>query len=187
MKKFISLIALVGIIAACTPEKIDTAFKLAGAKVTVNVEVVDLINGGKYAGSYDVTSTFGTVSSDKATITYQAPEDKPISAGDYTVTVTGPKLAKDYSAKFSVPAILAGGEATIHVVVPVGEPINGWEPDYDYDFDNMTDGETTYFLKNESGYDKYAYSHNGIDEWYYNNSEYRLEGVALYTGRDERC
>ena len=40
MKKLFSLIALAGVIAACTPEQVDTAFKLAGGKVTVNVEVV---------------------------------------------------------------------------------------------------------------------------------------------------
>ncbi|MBR4525241.1 MAG: hypothetical protein IKP15_06815, partial [Bacteroidales bacterium] len=62
MKKLFSLIALAGVIAACTPEQVETAFKLAGGKVTVNVEVVDIITGGNYAGAYTVASNFGTVS-----------------------------------------------------------------------------------------------------------------------------
>ena len=61
MKKFFSLIALVGVIAACTPEQVDTAFKLAGGKVLVNVEVVDIINGGTYSGPVDIHFTRGAL------------------------------------------------------------------------------------------------------------------------------
>ena len=175
MKKFFSLIALVGVIAACTPEQVDTAFKLAGAKVTVNVEVVDIINGGNYTGDYTVSSNFGTVSGN--TITYQAGDSEAISGADYTVSVSGSKLAKTYSSNFTVPAVLAGGEAVIRVIVPVGEPINGWTVDSDYDEDKVTEGEDVYLLVN-SHYKTHAYSHNGIDSWYYNNSEYILEGTV---------
>ena len=185
MKKFFSLIALVGVIAACTPEQVDTAFKLAGGSVTVNVEVVDLINGGLYAGSYKVTTPTiqGLEKSVSGThdekVVYAAGDSKPVLADDYSVTVSGPNLAKDYSAKFAMPAVLAGGEAVIRVIVPVGEPINGWTPDYAYDFSAMTEGYSVYFLANND-YPKYAYSHGGIDEWYYNNTEYLLEGEVLY-------
>ena len=176
MKKLFSLIALAGVIAACTPEQVETAFKLAGGKVTVNVEVVDIITGGNYAGAYTVASNFGTVSGN--TITYQAEESQIVPAGDYTVSVSGPQLAKTYTSNFTVPGVLAGGQATINVIVPVGEPINGWTIDA-----KRGEEETwveTYYLENEEGYPTHAYSHAGIDEWYYNNTEFYIEGEVEY-------
>ena len=177
MKKLFSLIALVGVIAACTPEQIDTAFKLAGGKVTVNVDVIDIINGGAYAGTYTVNSNFGTVSGN--TITYQAGDSQGIAAGDYTITVSGPKLAKDYTATFAVPEILAGGEATIRASVFVGEPLNGWTVAVSVDEEGVEEGVDLYFLANDH-YPTHAYSHDGINTWYYNNSEFMLEGTATY-------
>ena len=173
MKKFFSLIALVGVIAACTPEQVETAFKLAGGKVTVNVEVVDIINGGNYTGAYTVSSNFGTVSGNQ--IVFQANESEPIAAGEYTVSVSGPELAKTYSSNFAVPAVLAGGEAVVRVIVPVGEPINGYTVDYIWDEKDIVEGEDVYLLVN-THYPTHAYSHEGINTWYYNNSEYILEG-----------
>ena len=173
MIKLFSLIALVGVIAACTPEQIDTAFKLAGGKVTVNVDVIDIINGGAYAGTYTVNSNFGTVSGN--TITYQAGDSQGIAAGDYTITVSGPKLAKDYTASFAVPEILAGGEAVIRASVFVGEPLNGWTVFADYNDDDVVVTTEQFFLANNH-YPTHAYSHDGIENWYYNNSEFMLEG-----------
>ncbi len=175
MKKLFSLIALVGVIAACTPEQIDTAFKLAGGKVTVNVDVIDIINGGAYAGTYTVNSNFGTVSGN--TITYQAGDSQGIAAGDYTITVSGPKLAKDYTATFAVPEILAGGEAVIRASVFVGEPLNGWTVFADYNDDDVVVTTEQFFLANDH-YPTHAYSHDGINTWYYNNSEFMLEGTV---------
>ena len=178
MKKLFSLIALAGVIAACTPEQVDTAFKLAGGKVTVNVEVVDIINGGTYTGAYTVSSTFGTVSGNQ--IVYQAAESSPVAAGDYTVSVSGPQLAKTYSSNFTVPAVLAGGEAEINVVVPVGEPLNGWTIESMLDQENAVVWIEYGYLVN-THYPTHAYSHDGIESWYYNNSEYLLEGSVDYT------
>ena len=178
MKKLFSLIALAGVIAACTPEQVDTAFKLAGGKVTVNVEVVDIINGGTYTGAYTVSSTFGTVSGNQ--IVYQAAESSPVAAGDYTVSVSGPQLAKTYSSNFTVPAVLAGGEAEINVVVPVGEPLNGWTVEAQMDRENAEVWYEYGYLVN-THYPTHAYSHEGIETWYYNNTEYILEGSVEYT------
>ena len=189
MKKFFSLIALVGVIAACTPEQVDTAFKLSGGKVLVDVEVVDIINGGAYAGDVnikflrgglDVTSEFTQiVGAGPHAYMYQADESQAVSANDYVVEVKGSELAKAYTSSMAIPEVLAGGEAAIRVIVPVGEPINGWTVDVDYDEDAADTGENVYFLVN-THYPTHAYSHNGIDTWYYNNSEYILEGSVDY-------
>ena len=177
MKKLFSLIALAGVIAACTPEQIETAFKLAGGKITVEVDVVDVIKGGAYTGDYTVTSNFGTVSGN--TITFEAAESQAVPSGNYEITVSGPKLAKDYKATYAVPEVLAGGKAVIKASVFVGEPINGWTVDTDYDEKAVVETEEVFFLANEH-YPTYAYSHDGIDNWYYNNSEFLLEGSVEY-------
>ena len=175
MKKLFSLIALVGMIAACTPEEVESAFKLSGGRVIVNVEVVDLINGGDYTGQYTVSSPFGTVSGN--TITYQAEENQPVNAANYVVTVSGPKLAKDYTANFAVPAVLAGGEAILKVVVPVGEPLNGYTIE---DVEGKaTSREVINYLINKS-YPTHNYSHAGVDFWYYNDTEFKLDAVVNY-------
>lgn len=190
MKKFFSLIALVGVIAACTPEQVQTAFSLAGGKVLVKVEVVDIINGGTYSGpisdirftrgGLDITSEFSpVVGNDPYTYSWQAEESKPVAAGDYGVVVKGAKLAKDYTSAFVFPEVLAGGLAVIKVVVPVGEPLNGYTADVDFDL--LKEGEDVGFLKNDD-YPTHAYSYDGIDTWYYNNTEFMLEGTV--TGDD---
>ena len=181
MKKFFSLIALVGVIAACTPEKIETAFKLAGAKVTVIVDVRDIINGGAYTGSYEVSCPIGTKTADN-TYVIQADESQAITSANYEIKVTGPKLAKEYSSNFAVPSVLAGGEAVIRVVVPVGEPWNGYALD-------VIEGDATRrtvinYLVNEA-YEKYEYSHSGLDFWYYNNTEYRIPAHVDYYMEDD--
>ena len=180
MKKFISLIALVGAIAACTPEQIETAFKLSGAKVIVEVEVYDVISGSAYQGSYTVNSTIGTVSGN--TITYQADESQPIAAlENCKVSVTGPKLAKEYSSIFAVPSVLAGGVATITVVVPVGEPINGWTVDWACDESKAVVNDPVVKALYNTHYPTHEYTHEGVTSWYYNDTEFLLQGEVDYT------
>ena len=59
MKKLFALLALAAAMLACTPEQVETAFKLAGGKVLVEVEVVDIINGGAYSGPVEIHFTRG--------------------------------------------------------------------------------------------------------------------------------
>ena len=191
MKKLFALLALAAAMLACTPEQVDTAFKLAGGKVLVNVEVVDIINGGTYSGPVDIRFTRGglditseftqIVGSGPHAYSWQAAESQAIAAGDYGVIVKGEFLAKDYTSAFVFPEVLAGGMAAIKVVVPVGEPLNGYTVDVAFDEDKIVEGEDVGLLENKD-YKTHAYSHAGIDTWYYNNTEYILEGTV--TGDD---
>ena len=114
MKKFFSLIALVGVFAACQPEKLTTAFEVAPAEVTINAKVVDLLTGE------DVTAA-ATITSETTLIGTPA-----IAAQDYTVSATY-KEGKG-SATIHINALRAGGKANYSVVIPVGVP------DYEFDF-----------------------------------------------------
>ena len=189
MKKLFALLALAAAMLACTPEQVDTAFKLAGGKVLVNVEVVDIINGGTYSGPVDIRFTRGAlditseftqiVGSGPHAYQWQADESQAVAAGDSGVIVKGEFLAKDYTSAFVFPEVLAGGMAAIKVVVPVGEPRNGYTVDVDFNF--LEDGQDYGYLDNKN-YETYAYSHADINTWYYNNTEYILEGTV--TGDD---
>ena len=179
MKKFFSLIALVGVFAACQPEQIQTAFKVAGAKLTVNVSVVDL-DGTEYADA-TITSTAGTVSG--KTITFEAAENTEIPAQTITVSASTPKLPKTYSQSVSVPQILAGGNANIDVRMVIGEKLD----DYTFELvpgDPKEALEEVLFLDNPH-YPTYGhnYTHNEveIENWYVNDSEYILSGTVDYS------
>ena len=181
MKKFFSLIALVGVFAACQPEQIETAFKVAGAKLTVNVQFVDL-DGNPYADASLSSATAGTISGN--TITFEAAEGTAIAAQEISVTASTPKLAeKTRTMTVSVPDIIAGGVGTVNVKWPVGDKVD------DYTYSLVPKGSPVKtlwdveFLDNPH-YDTYdhAYTHNDvdIDLWYLNDSEYILTGEVTY-------
>ncbi|MCR4824931.1 MAG: DUF3869 domain-containing protein [Bacteroidales bacterium] len=179
MKKFFSLIALVGVFAACQPEQIETAFKVAGAKLTVNVSVVDL-DGTEYSDA-TITSTAGTVSG--KTITFEAAEATAIPAQTITVTATTPQLPKSYSQSVSIPEVIAGGVGTIDVRMVIGEKID----DYTYSAQLEEQGDPELvdvkFLENKH-YTTYEHKHpHGdivVENFFLNDSEYILTGTVDY-------
>ena len=180
MKKFFSLIALAGVIAACTPEQIETAFKLAGAKGTIEVEVVKL-NGEALEGQFQISGYDALPNSsiayagNKATITFSAAESTPINLTDLTLTASGEQIVKPVSTTVTVPALLAGQVAKLNARIRVGETLQGW-----YFGEESEYGETETkigFLANDH-YATHAYTHGDITSWYVNNSEFILEGSA---------
>ncbi|MBP5337361.1 MAG: hypothetical protein J6Y63_07640 [Bacteroidales bacterium] len=180
MKKFFSLIALVGVIAACTPEQLSTAFKLAGAAGEINVEVVKL-NGDALEGSFSITGFESlpgaaiSYSGNKAVITFQAAESTPLSLTDLTLTASGENILFPESTKLTVPEILAGQQTKLACKIRVGENMGDWyitmdEEDYDYDY------EIGYLVN--SHYENVAYTHDAFDQWYVNNSDLLLTGTV---------
>ena len=117
MKKFFSLIALVGVFAACQPEELQTAFSVGNAKADITVTVVCAAEG---------------FSQSAATVTYswsaggntQAIEGNPaINAG--TVTVTASYQGASASETVSYPKLFAGSET--HLTATVMIPYNAGE------------------------------------------------------------
>ena len=171
MKKFFSLIALVGVLAACTPEKIQTAFTLAGGSATINVKVVDINNHGDYSGTYTVTSSAGTVSGN--TVTISAAESTKLAGQTVTITVNGPKFVKPYTYDVLVPEVLPGGVANVNAIIVVGE--GG-----DYSF-TITESDTPTPQEVEM-INVHGYPVKTIDgvNWYVNESEFLLTGDVEY-------
>ena len=190
MKKFFSLIALVGIIAACTPEQLGTAFKLAGAKGTINVEVLNL-DGTPYAGTFTLSGYENlpgveapVVTGNTATINFQLGDSQAIeSVIDLTLTANGPLIYRPASAKVRIPKVLAGGVAELACTIKVGENVDGWFVYEDYDFPDV-DNYRVGYLVNTHGYSVYEHSVtipvNWLDieipSWYVNNSDQILTG-----------
>lgn len=178
MKKLFSLIALAGVIAACTPEQIETAFKLAGAKGSIEVEVVKL-DGTAYDGQFQVSGYDALPHSDisysgnKATIVFSADESKPINLADLNLTVTGENILNPETGRVTVPSLLAGQEAKLHCLVRVGENADGWYVDID---EKTLDVFVEEGLLANDAYPTYAYTHDGIESWYVNNTENYLSG-----------
>ncbi len=100
MKKFFSLIALVGVFAACQPEKLTTAFEVGPAEATISVKVVDILTGE------DVTAAASI--STPTTITGASPKFDIVEQ-DYTVSATY-KEGKG-SATVHINALRPGGKA----------------------------------------------------------------------------
>ena len=181
MKKLFSLIALAGVIAACTPEQVDTAFKLAGAKGTIDVEVVKL-NGDPVEGQIEISGFNAlpnasiAVSGNTAKISFQADESQSIDKTDLTLTASGENIYRPESAPIAVPDILAGQSAQLSCKIRVGESIGEW---YVEEITEYGDAKLTrsYVLDNaNSHYASHAYSHGGVNSWFVNNSEFLLTG-----------
>jgi len=115
MKKFFSLIALVGVFAACQPETISTTFEPKDAQVTIQMTAVDLATGEDVTAQTQFSSTAGTVSGSTITIT----GNPDIPATNFTVTAKYGNGA--YQDTFKIPALAAGGEATYQFGMVVGD------------------------------------------------------------------
>lgn len=190
MKKFFSILALVGVFAACKPETIQTAFTVNGAKATVTVDVVDEDGTTQSGYSLAVTGASLTPTIAGNVITFEAAAGAVIPSQTLTLTVSNvPGYVQDFSSTFSIPEILAGGVADLHCRIVVFK-----DNDDDWAFTVVADGDPVVemtkvnFLQNKH-YDKYdhVYTHEDsdgdkvtINEWYLNDSEYILNAIVDY-------
>ena len=138
MKKFFSLIALVGVFAACEPENLQTAFTVANATATVNETVVCV------APDFDpseVTVTYdwsvGTGLSTKSITGNPA-----IEAG--SVTVTAHYRGAEASTTVRFPKIFAGMGAELTATVYL--PYNAGKYDLEVVWDDENAVKETHVL-----------------------------------------
>ena len=124
MKKFFSLIALVGVFAACEPENLQTAFNVNDATATVNETVLCA------APDFDpsaVTVTYGwSVGTGFSTKSIKG--NPSIPAG--TVTVTAHYKGAEASTTVSFPQIFAGMDAVLTATVILPYNAGGYIIDY---------------------------------------------------------
>lgn len=190
MKKFFSLLALVGVLAACQKEDLKTAFKVDPGVATVHATAVSI-------DGTDITSNVTFSYNGIAGGTSQTFESTMYEAFDQEVIVsavwTGYDKIRNFSADQKVRVhVLPGGKADYNVTLILGE---------------LNDGEFTYSISGpetlESGFlfncltethshaaghaAPVVYSHDGkeYDGYYFMNpTEFVLRGVVNYTKKE---
>ena len=165
MKKFFSLIALVGVFAACQPEGLTTAFEVGDAEATISVKVVDILTGEDITSSATVTTP----------LTVPVESDGSIKDQDYPVTAT--YKSGTGTASVHINALRPGGKAHYSVVIPLGGDIT----DYTISLKAGTPEETSvlYYLAASKTHG-HAYSYKGYETWLENASAFVLVDSASY-------
>ncbi len=135
MKKFFSLIALVGVFAACEPENLQTAFNVADATATVNETV--LCAAPDFDPS-EVTVTYGW-SVGTGLSTKSITGNPAIEAGSVTVTAHYKGATAETTVSF--PKIFAGMDAVLTATVILPYNAGGYVIDYEYGDTEVADVE----------------------------------------------
>jgi len=173
MKKFFSLIALVGVFAACQPEKIETTFDPDPAEATIQMTAVDL-GTGKVTTDVTYSAEGATVSG--STLTIKGTPN--IKARDLTVNATFGN--GKYSETYHINDLIAGGKASYSFTIAVGESkATGLEFEKGETKENAAKFYTFTQASHEghaTAADHYAFSHDGHSPstWQLNNTEMLL-------------
>ena len=117
MKKLLSFFAMAGLLVACQPEDLETAFEVAPAKVTVTVHAID-VNNPATEVSAEVSASEGTVEGNVITIL----GSKSLTARE--LTVNAKFEGATYSTKLNIAALRAGGVAAYDVNIVVGKAVS---------------------------------------------------------------
>lgn len=162
--KGLAAVVLGCMFTSCEKEELSATFQPGPAEVTLNVTVVDAIDG-------DVTN--------KATITVSGALngltqefENGFTGGDVTVTATYKEVSGSESMK--LPAIKAGGEGTFAITVVISRG-------------DIKIVKTSEIEKDavESVLAKPTHTHNNLD-WWENASDYILKTKVNYTMYDEQ-
>ena len=175
MKKLLYVLAAVGLFAACQPEEIQTAFEVNPAKVIVNVRAKD-INTQKPVMVADLNLTNLSVG-EVVGETIEIVGNKTISAQNLTGNWDYDGASGDFS--LPIPAVRAGGQATLDLVFIVGTPvvdqtITVSEPVFD-EKSAMLLGR--FYFNPASGHA--LVEHDGM-MWAKNLTEFMLTGTVTY-------
>lgn len=190
MKKFFSLLALVGVLAACQKEDLKTAFKVDPGVATVHATAIS-IDGKDITG--DVTFSYNGQNGGTSQSFYST----DVEAFDQEVTVSAVWKGYDKNRNFTDEKkirvhVLPGGKADFNVVLTLGEIKEG---DFTYNIKDAIDYDVFntkfYFLaESHSGaatHDAPFIYHDGetYDGTYLMNpSEFILRGTLEYTQKE---
>lgn len=149
MKKFFSLIALVGVFAACNPEDMTTAFQVAPAEVRLEATAVCAAPG--FSGASINYSPSQTVTGNPV-----------LAAGSITATAT--YNGASGSSTVDYPAILAGGSAILNTVVFI--PYTPGDTDYEFKVEEVAEDEVVVNQLPAAAHGEgvaYTYTYDGKD------------------------
>ena len=183
MKKFFSLIGLVGVFAACQPENLSTAFSLPNAKVTIKANVTSGAEGfngvadeylwtgnGTGAGETFTMTNNSAGGVDKSTVDVRATFHKGFGDGHVDVPAARPGAVAEYNVYVTIPFIRDGYEfkhvKVSETVTPkhqlLGASLHGHAFDGLYSFEDldieipMLENANDYILVDSYSYDTYT-------------------------------
>lgn len=171
MKKLFSLLALVGVFAACQPEELETAFEVSDAVATITVTTIDINTGNNVDATISASDAAATVAGNVVTL-----KGSPALTAR-TVTVTASYQGKDYSTSVDVQALLAGGKASYNADIYVGVPVAEQEITYDLVSEESSVSDPVYFTKA----DGHALVDHAGKYWAENLTEFLLKGEVTWT------
>lgn len=171
MKKLFSLLALVGVFAACQPEELETAFEVSDAVATITVTTIDINTGSNVDATISASDAAATVAGNVVTL-----KGSPALTAR-TVTVTASYQGKDYSTSVDVQALLAGGKASYNADIYVGVPVAEQEITYDLVSEESSVSDPVYFTKA----DGHALVDHAGKYWAENLTEFLLKGEVTWT------
>lgn len=171
MKKLFSLLALVGVFAACQPEELETAFEVSDAVATITVTTIDINTGNNVDATISASDAAATVAGNVVTL-----KGSPALTAR-TVTVTASYQGKDYSTSVNVQALLAGGKASYNADIYVGVPVAEQEITYELVSEESSVSEPIYFTKA----DGHALVDHAGKYWAENLTEFLLKGEVEWT------
>lgn len=171
MKKLFSLLALVGVFAACQPEELETAFEVSDAVATITVTTIDINTGNNVDATISASDAAATVAGNVVTL-----KGSPALTAR-TVTVTASYQGKDYSTSVDVQALLAGGKASYNADIYVGVPVAEQEITYSLVSEESSVSDPVYFTKA----DGHALVDHAGKYWAENLTEFLLKGEVTWT------
>ena len=118
MKKFFSLIALVGVFAACNPEDLTTYFTVTPATVTLTANAVSAAPGFSESAVTYTPSKVQTVSGTETT--------PSIAPGQFTVSASY-EGANSETQTVAYPRVLGGADLKLNVTLTIPYSIPGYK------------------------------------------------------------
>lgn len=186
MKKFISLLALVSVFAACQKEDISTAFKVDPGVVTIRC-TAKAITGENITSNTTFTCPGWTFSNGVATKTTESAINEEITVNAEWKGFDGARSFTASQGPIKV-SVLPGGSTNIDLIFVLGEYTHG---DYVYSvaiFEDYDASESTFFFLDKAhnaGHQGTALTHDGEEipgaYFVHNLSEFILRGTVDYT------
>lgn len=171
MKKLLSFFAMAGLLVACQPEDLETAFEVAPAKVTVTVHAID-VNNPATEVSAEVSASEGTVEGNVITIL----GSKSLTARE--LTVNAKFEGATYSTKLNIAALRAGGVAAYDVNIVVGKAVS----EITFKVNDVPAAPVAKVAYFNPG-DGHALVDHAGKSWAKNLTEYLLNGTVTYTSK----
>ena len=171
MKKLFSLLALVGVFAACQPEELKTAFEVSDAVATITVTTVDVNTRQNVEATITASDAAATVAGNIVTI-----KGTPALTAR-TVTVTATYQGKGYSQDVKINAIPAGSKGEYSADIYVGVPVAEQVITYSLVSEKSSVSAPVYFTRT----DGHALVDHAGKYWAENLTEFLLKGEVTWT------